>query len=92
MDYEIIKEKPSLIAAAALFVGMKICEEVNSMEYVNEFFLEKLEKLSRESSYCILTLSSKILYKAQHFEEEFPGMENLKKAHFNALNTMVNTK
>ena len=92
MDYEIIGERPSLIAASALLVGMKICEEVNSMEYVNEFFLETLGKVSKESSYCILSLSSKILYKAQHFEEEYPGMENLKKTHFNALNTMVNTK
>ena len=92
MDYEIIGEKPSLIAASALLVGMKICEEVNSMEYVNEFFLETLSKVAKESSYCILALSSKILYKAQHFEEEYPGMENLKKTHFNALNNISNTK
>ena len=53
-DYEIINEKPSLIAASVMLVGMKICEEVNSIEYVNNFFMSKLSQLSKENNYAEL--------------------------------------
>lgn len=91
-DYEIIGEKPSLIAASVMLVGMKICEEVNSIEYVNSFFMSKLSQLSKENNYDILNLSSKILYNAQHFEEVYTGMTNLHRTHFATLNTIANTK
>ena len=91
-DYEIISEKPSLVAASVMLVGMKICEEVNSIEYVNSFFMSKLSQLSKENNYDILNLSSKILYNAQHFEEVYTGMTNLHRTHFATLNTIANTK
>ena len=91
-DYEIISEKPSLVAASVMLVGMKICEEVNSIEYVNSFFMSKLSQLSKVNNYDILNLSSKILYNAQHFEEVYTGMTNLHRTHFATLNTIANTK
>lgn len=91
-DYEIISEKPSLVAASVILVGMKICEEVNSIVYVNDYFMNKLSTISKDNQYDILSLSSKILSNAQHFEEIYSGMNNLHKTHFAALNQINNTK
>ena len=58
-DYELIQEKPSLIAASSILVGMRICEILNNENYVNELFIENLSKISKENQYNLLFCSSK---------------------------------
>lgn len=91
-DYQLIDKKPSLIAASTIFVSLKICEQINKEEYLNESFIKKLIELSRKSESEIIKCAQKILHNAQNFESIFPGLENLKKIHFNAIIELKQTK
>ena len=85
-DYELIQEKPSLIAASSILVGMRICEILNNENYVNELFIENLSKISKENQYNLLFCSSKILTKAQNFHKENNDIHNLYNTHFEMIN------
>jgi hypothetical protein len=84
-DYQLISMKPSLNAASSLFVGLKICGQINREEYMNEYFFNKLVETSKHSENEILLNAQKILYNAQNFEKIFPNLENLKKIHFSHI-------
>ena len=91
-DYEIMNEKKGLISASCIVVAMKICEQINKDKYIDEFFMERLQHLSRENIYNIMELSSKILFRAQNYEKFYPGVKHLYKTHFENLTRMQNTK
>jgi hypothetical protein len=91
-DYHLLNKKPSLIAASTLFVAMKICEQINKQEYVTDSFNKKLSEVSHKPENDIIKCAQKILYNAQNFDTIFPGLENLKKVHFNAIIELKNTK
>ena len=84
-DNSLTAEKPSLLAASSLLVGMKICEQMNNEEYINEYFTNKLCEVSRNNEYEILNKAQKILYNAQNFDMLYSGLENLKRVHFNYI-------
>ena len=91
-DYEIMNEKKGLISASCIVVAMKICEQINKDKYIDEFFMERLQYLSRENVYNIMELSSKILFRAQNYEKFYPGVKHLYKTHFENLTRVQNTK
>ena len=91
-DYEIMNEKKGLISASCIVVAMKICEQINKDKYIDEFFMDRLQYLSRENIYNIMELSSKILLRAQNYEKFYPGVKHLYKTHFENLTRMQNTK
>lgn len=91
-DYQLIDKRPSLIAASTIFVSLKICEQINKEEYLSESFIKKLIELSKKSESEIIKCAQKILHNAQNFESLFPGLENLKKIHFNAIIELKQTK
>ena len=91
-DYTLMQNKQSLLAASTIFVAMKICEKINEEEYINEYFNSKLRDISNLDENSIITIAQKILYNAQHFDEVFNGLENLKKVHFNAIIELKDTK
>ena len=91
-DYEIMNERKALISAACIIVSMKICEQINKDKYIDEFFMERLQYLSRENIYNIMELSSKILFRAQNYEKFYPGVKHLYKTHFENLTRVQNTK
>ena len=91
-DYEIINEKKSLVSASCIIVALRICEEVNKDNYIDDFLIERLEILSKENQYNIMELSSKILSRAQNYEKYYPNIKNLYKTHFENLTKMKNTK
>ena len=91
-DYEIINEKKSLISASCIVVALKICEQINKDKYIDDFIMERLQFLSKENIYCIMELSSKILFRAQNYEKFYPGVKHLYKTHFENLTRMQNTK
>lgn len=91
-DYSLSIKKPSLIAASTIFVAMKICEQINKEEYVNEYFSKKLTEISQKNENDIIKTAQKILHNAQNFDTIFNGLENLKKIHFNAIIDLKNTK
>ena len=91
-DYNLMQNKQSLLAASTIFVAMKICEKINEEEYINDYFNNKLSNISQQEDSNIIPIAQKILYNAQHFDEIFSGLENLKKIHFNAIIEIKNTK
>ena len=91
-DYHLIGKKTSLLAASTIFVAMKICEQINKDEYVTDSFNKRLSEVSQKQESEIIKCAQKILYNAQNFETIFPGLENLKKVHFNAIIELKNTK
>ena len=91
-DYNLMQNKQSLLAASTIFVAMKICEKINDEEYINDYFNEKLSNISQQDENNIIPIAQSILYNAQHFDEVFNGLENLKKVNFNAIIEIKNTK
>ena len=91
-DYNLIQKKPSLLAASTIFVAIKICEQINKEEYINEYFTSKLNEISQKNENDIIKTAQKILYNAQNFDTLFNGLENLKKVHFNAIIDLKTTK
>lgn len=84
-DYNLISQKPSLLAASSIYVGVKICEQINKDEYITDYFTNKLSEVSTYTETEIIKCSQKILSNAQNFDTLFPNLENLKKVHFKPI-------
>lgn len=91
-DYNLMQKKPSLLAASTLYVAVKICEQINKEDYINEYFNEKLIALSKKEENDIIKTAQDILYNAQNFDTIFSGLQNLKQVHFNAIIELKVTK
>lgn len=92
-DYELIVDKnPSLLAAATVFVSLKICEQINKVEYLTDCFIKKLSILCCKQEQEIIKVAQKILNNAQNFDTIFCNLENLKRVHFNAIIELKFTK
>jgi cyclin B len=91
-DYNLMQKKPSLLAASTIFVAIKICEQINKEEYINDYFTDKLNDISNNNENDIIKTAQKILYNAQNFDSKFSGLDNLKKVHFNAIIELKETK
>ena len=91
-DYNLMQKKPSLLAASTIFVAIKICEQINKEDYINDYFTDKLNDISNNTENDIIKTAQKILYNAQNFDTKFSGLDNLKKVHFNAIIELKETK
>jgi hypothetical protein len=74
-----------LLAVGAVYVALKICEQLKKKEFINSAVVTRLIKASKTEEDKILVVSQKVLYLAQNFDKEFPGLENLKKTHFGII-------
>ena len=81
-DYDLQGRRPSLQAVGALYVALKICEQLRKTTLISAETVQKLVGVSRAREDEIIEVSQKVLYLAQNFEKAFPGLENLKKTHF----------
>ena len=84
-DHELAAKNPSLLAVGSIYVALKICEQLKKKDLINSEIVTKLIKISRMDEQEILDVSQKVLYLAQNFDKEFPGLENLKKTHFGII-------
>ena len=92
-DYTlIVNREPSLISASTVFVALKICEQINKVEYLTDCFIKKLVILSNKKESDIIKVAQKILHNAQNFDSMFNGLDNLKRIHFNSIIELKNTK
>lgn len=91
-DYNLMQKKPSLLAASTLYVAVKICEQINKEDYINDYFNEKLIILCEKEENEIIKTAQEILYNAQNFDTIFSGLQNLKQVHFNAIIELKVTK
>ena len=81
-DYEVQGRRPSLQAVGALYVALKICEQLRKTQLITAETVQRLVSVSRAREDEIIEVSQRVLYLAQNFEKTFPGLENLKKTHF----------
>ena len=91
-DYDIINEKISLISASCIIVAFKITGQINNEKYINKIILDKLINMSKEDEITLITLSEKILKRAQDYQKYYSGINNLYRTHFETLNYVQNTK
>ena len=84
-DNELSSRHPSLLSVGAIYVALKICEQLKRKEFINSEVVTKLIQTSGMKEEEILDVSQKVLYLAQNFDKEFPGLENLKKSHFGII-------
>jgi hypothetical protein len=76
----------------SLFVSLKICEQINKETYVRDYFFRKIIEISRKTQSEIIKCAQKILSNAQNFDVIFPGLDNLKRIHFNSIIEIQETK
>ena len=81
-DYELSGRKPSLVGIGALYVALKIVEQLKRETLITNDIVQRLVKASKAAEDEIIEVSQKVLYLAQNFDKAFPGLENLKKTHF----------
>lgn len=88
-DVHLATRPPSLLAVGCIYVALKICEQLTKKELINVQVVTKLIKVSQMAEDDILDASQKVLYLAQNFDKEFPGLENLKKTHFGIITQLL---
>ena len=84
-DSELAQRMPSLLSIGSIYVALKICEQLKKQILISPKIVNKLIQVSRMPEDQILDVSQKVLYLAQNFDKEFPGLENLKKTHFGVI-------
>ena len=84
-DSDLFCRNPSLLSVGAIYVALKIREQLKKKEFINSEVVTKLIQISGMKEDEILDVSQKVLYLAQNFDKEYPGLENLKKSHFGII-------
>ena len=90
-DYDFCNVNPSLSAAAAIHVALKITDEVQ-MNHSQESLLASLSKLTKYSEAEIGACAQNILRNAQNFDKLFPGLEKLNTYNIERLNKIISTQ
>ena len=88
-DADLSTRKPSLLAVGAIYVALKICEQLKRKELISPDLVSRLIEVSKMAEDEILEVSQKVLHLAQNFDKEFPGLENLKKTHFSIITQLL---
>ncbi len=82
-------KRSSLLGTASIYVALKICEQMRQTTLMTKEILSKLLKVSDIKEKELIDFSKKLLYLAQNFEKELPGLENLKTVYIPQLNKFV---
>lgn len=88
-DYDLSGRRPSLVAVGALYVALKICEQLKKTNLISSQIVSQMVRASRCEEAEIIEVSQKVLYLAQNFDKAFPGLENLKKSHFVVITQLL---
>jgi len=81
--------KTSLLGASAIYVALKICEQMRSKTILTPEIQSALVVQSGLKERELIECSKKLLYLAQNFEKELPGLKNLKAFYIPELNKFV---
>lgn len=82
-------KKPSLLGAASVYVALKICEQMRQKSILTPEIQSALVVASGLKERELIDCSKKLLYLAQNFEKELPGLKNLKAHYIPELNKFV---
>ena len=88
-DYALSSRSPSLLGIGAIYVALKICEQLRKRCLINQHVVQRLLKNSKVQEDQILEVSQRVLHLAQNFDKEFPGLVNLKETHFNVITKLL---
>jgi len=88
-DIELSARRPSLLAVGSIYVALKISEQLKKKDLINSAVVCRLLKKSKMKEDDILDVSQKVLYLAQNFDKELPGLDNLKNTHFKLITQLL---
>lgn len=77
----LFSKNANLLAASSIFVALKICEQMRGKVFMDQQLQKAIEGISSLEETTLVETSKKLLYLAQNFEKELPGLENLKKVY-----------
>jgi len=78
-----------MIGSSSIYVALKICEQMRQTTILTKELCSALCQVSDIKERDLIESSKKLLYLAQNFETELPGMSNLKKVYIPELNKFV---
>ena len=87
--HNLCTKKSSLIGTSSIYVALKICEQMRQTTLMSKDVLNGLLACSDLKEKELIECSKKLLYLAQNFEKELPGLENLKTVYIPLLNQFV---
>ena len=93
LHHENLCTKPSsLMAVSSIYVALKICEQMKQRPILSKPILQSILDVSGIEEKALIENSKKVLYLAQNFEKELPGLQNIKEAYIPLLNKFVGTQ
>jgi len=84
-------KKSSLIGASSIYVALKICEQMRQKPIMTKAILQNIVDISQLEERKLIDCSKKLLYLAQNYEKELPGLQNIKDVYIPLLNKFVQT-
>lgn len=81
--------KSSLLGSSTIYVALKICEQMRQRSILTPEIQSALVQASGLKERELIDCSKKLLYLAQNFEKELPGLKNLKGFYIPQLNKFV---
>jgi hypothetical protein len=82
-------KQSSLIAVSSIYVALKICEQMKQRPILTKALLQSIIDISGIEEKSLIECSKKVLYLAQNFEKELPGLVNIKECYIPLLNKFV---
>lgn len=80
------------MAVSSIYVALKICEQMKQRPILSKPILQSILDVSGIEEKALIENSKKVLYLAQNFEKELPGLQNIKEAYIPLLNKFVGTQ
>lgn len=82
-------QSSSMIGCSAIYVALKICEQMRQSTILTKELCNAICAACEIKERELVDSSKKLLFLAQNFEAELPGMSNLKKVYIPELNKFV---
>ena len=82
-------KEASLLGASSIYVALKICEQMRQKSMITKSLLQTIIDVSGVEEKKLVECSKKLLYLAQNFEKELPGLFNIKTTYIPLLNNFV---
>ena len=84
-DYDLSGRKPSLVGIGALYVALRICENLKRVCLITSSVVQKMIQVARSEDEEIIEVSQKVLYLSLNFDKVFPGLEVLRDTDFKSI-------
>ncbi len=86
---KLCNKQSNLLGASSVYVALKICEQMRQKTFITKPLLQGILDVSGIEERKLIDCSKNLLYLAQNFEKELPGLQNLKNIYIPKLNSFV---